>query len=436
MLHSIVSIGTTYKVGPGQTFSRIGSVPTHNLVAGDTVMVYYKPTPYYEKFLLAGVGTPTNPIVFMGIPDVNGNMPVLDGENAISSTLFNFENENRQIIKVGKTGGNSDFIIIDGFVFRNANNLNTFTDSNGFQQSYNSNACAVRPAECNNILVRNCEVYNCGNGFQGGAGNPQVFTIEKSYIHDNGLSNDQTTPYIHNFYALGGPGSIFIIQYCHIGGVAGDGQNIKSRADQSIIRFNWIEGGNSRQLDLVDGAGLTMDSYVYGNIIVKTQTDSNKGIVHWGQDNGRNPTGKLYFYNNTIINKCNSATYFLASASERSLVVQNNIFYDVSPSSSFGTFIGGFSGSNNWLSTSISGADSLTASVIGVNPMFINTTFLDYRLQTGSSCIDIVNGFIAPGGYSLNKEYISHLSYVNRSIVNSKLDLGAYEYGTALECKK
>jgi len=435
MLYSIASIATTYKVGPSQTYNSIGSVPTHNLVAGDTVMVYYKPTPYYEKFLLAGVGTPTNPIVLMGIPDANGNMPILDGENAVSSTLFNFWNEDRQIIKVGQSG-NSDYIIIDGFVFRNANNLNTFTDKNGVQQSYNANACAIRPEECNNLLVRNCEVYNCGNGLQGGNGNPQVFTIEKSYIHDNGLSNDPNSPYIHNFYGEGGQGSIFTIQYCRIGGVVGDGQNIKSRSDQNIIRYNWIEGGNNRQLDLVDGVGFTMDSYIYGNVIIKTQTDSNKTIVHWGQDNGHNPSGTLYFYNNTVVNKCNSASYFLSSASGRSLVAQNNIFYDASPSFSFGSFTGGLSGTNNWLSTSISGAGSLTASITGTDPMFISTTDPDYHLQSGSSCIDVVNGFTAPDGYLLDKEYVSHLSYVNRNVVNSNLDLGAYEYGTNLAIGK
>jgi hypothetical protein len=117
-----------YEVGPGKTYARIVDVPTHSLLAGDVVKVYAKSTPYREKFLLHGVGTATAPIMFFGIPDANGNKPVIDGQNAISATAHGnyYWNEDRQVILVGQYSNRlSDYIIIDGCVVRNANRNNT-----------------------------------------------------------------------------------------------------------------------------------------------------------------------------------------------------------------------------------------------------------------------------------------------------------------------
>jgi len=51
----------TYEVGPGKTYANIGDVPLESLAAGDTMLIYYRATPYKEKFVIAARGTPTSP---------------------------------------------------------------------------------------------------------------------------------------------------------------------------------------------------------------------------------------------------------------------------------------------------------------------------------------------------------------------------------------
>lgn len=78
-------MGLVYEVGPGKPYEKIGDVPLESLNPGDTVKIYYKSTPYYEKWVIGRTGTQNLPIVFQGVPDpVTGNLPVIDGENAVT----------------------------------------------------------------------------------------------------------------------------------------------------------------------------------------------------------------------------------------------------------------------------------------------------------------------------------------------------------------
>ncbi|MCP4153872.1 MAG: hypothetical protein GY757_39465, partial [bacterium] len=174
--------GTVYEVGPGKTYARIIDCPTHNLAAGDIINVYYRSTPYREKFLLHGIGTAQNPVKLIGIPDSNGNKPVIDAENAVSSTAINYVNEDRQIIKIGQYNSlHSDHVIVDGFVLKNAHRHNTYTDDHGIVQNYGSNACGIRSEYGGDITIRNCEMYNNENGVYNGSGNPQHLVLEYCY---------------------------------------------------------------------------------------------------------------------------------------------------------------------------------------------------------------------------------------------------------------
>jgi hypothetical protein len=49
---------TTFEVGPGKTYANVGDVPLESLTAGDTVLIYYRTTPYKEKFVVAGSARP------------------------------------------------------------------------------------------------------------------------------------------------------------------------------------------------------------------------------------------------------------------------------------------------------------------------------------------------------------------------------------------
>jgi hypothetical protein len=77
---------TDYHVGPGQSYTMIGQVPWYALQAGDNVYIHYQSTPYYEKFLISGQGTASNWIRVIGVPGPNGQLPVISGNGATTST--------------------------------------------------------------------------------------------------------------------------------------------------------------------------------------------------------------------------------------------------------------------------------------------------------------------------------------------------------------
>ena len=52
VLYPSLSLATDYHVGPGQTYVNIGDVAWESLLAGDTVYIHARPTPFAEKWVL------------------------------------------------------------------------------------------------------------------------------------------------------------------------------------------------------------------------------------------------------------------------------------------------------------------------------------------------------------------------------------------------
>lgn len=52
IISHLTCFATIYPVGPGKTYTTISNVPWESLAAGDTVLIYYKDSPYKEKFVL------------------------------------------------------------------------------------------------------------------------------------------------------------------------------------------------------------------------------------------------------------------------------------------------------------------------------------------------------------------------------------------------
>jgi hypothetical protein len=62
----------TYEVGPGKPLTSIGQAPWAALQPGDTVLIYYRSTPYKEKWVICRQGTATAPITVRGVPGPTG----------------------------------------------------------------------------------------------------------------------------------------------------------------------------------------------------------------------------------------------------------------------------------------------------------------------------------------------------------------------------
>ena len=58
---------------------------------GDTRDIHWpNGPPYYEKLLISESGTASAPINIVGVPGPNGQQPIIDGDNATTSSQFQY----------------------------------------------------------------------------------------------------------------------------------------------------------------------------------------------------------------------------------------------------------------------------------------------------------------------------------------------------------
>ncbi len=347
----IAGSGTDYPVGPGQTYPDISDIPWDNLGPGDTVRIHHRSSPYREKIVIRSSGTEQDPIRICGVKAANGERPVLDGDGAINdpddaaayTTYAPMEGLAMIMIYNQDYHLKDSNIIIDGLHIRNAKNTFSYTRVNGSSDTYENGAACIRIQAGDNIVIRDNEIENCGNGiFTMSQGYNEAhltrnLLIEGNYIHQSGQAGSYRE---HGLYiqAIGAT-----YQYNRFGSNApgAGGATLKERVAGSVIRYNWFEGGSSRFLDLVeveDAApwyivkeylselgctdinncpGIDPDrlqkvqeaeamyrkTHVYGNFFdhVGGQTDAGS-MVHYGWDNdiALAREGILYFYHNTV----------------------------------------------------------------------------------------------------------------------------------------
>ncbi|MFH1709062.1 MAG: right-handed parallel beta-helix repeat-containing protein [Planctomycetota bacterium] len=342
-----------YNVGPAQPYTSIGAVPWESLGPGDIVRIHWRATPYAEKILICTGGTVADPIIVEGVPDGSGNRPIITGNGATTRAALDYYGCERSLIMLGdrttaRDGGNNPIaftdgkliknIIIRGLELRSAHPAYSFTDYAGDTvPCYNDNASAVFVEYGVNITIRDCVVTDCANGLFTAYQSKNVL-IESNCVYGNGSVGNI---FVHNIYTES-QGIVF--QYNRLGALraGANGNNLKDRSIGTVVRYNWIEGGN-RQLDLtnVDDPGYTADHYdlyvnhpdyftafVYGNILIEPAGDGNAQICHFGGDAGGLGSYKtqLYFYQNTVISKRTDYTsWFMLSTNDQYCDCRNNI---------------------------------------------------------------------------------------------------------------
>ena len=192
------------------------------------------------------------------------------------------------------------------------------------------NGAGVRINQANDVTIRDCVIHHNDMGIMSnGDGTPQAGVdqrIENCLIHSNG---DATEPgYNHNLY-LGG--TSVTLQGCEIHSSL-TGHNVKSRAHRTQIFACYIHDSANREFDLVDAQGDTTapgsDAVLAGNLIVKARNCSgNRGVIHFGQDGGKERDGTLYLVHNTIVTPFVSPVVTLSSGKARAQFF-NNIVWD------------------------------------------------------------------------------------------------------------
>jgi len=343
--------GTDYPVGPGQTYTTLSDVPWDNLGPGDTVRIHYRSAPYREKIVIRTSGTEQEPLRICGVSNQSGERPILDGDGAVNdpddaaayTTYPPMEGLAMILIYNQDYELKDSNIIIDGLHIRNAKNTFTYTRMNGSTDNYENGAACIRVQAGDNIVIRDNEIENCGNGiFTMSQGDNEAhltrnILIEGNHIHGNG----QAGSYLEHGSYIQAIGATY--QYNRFGSNApgAEGASLKERVAGSVIRYNWFEGDSVRFLDLVEvedaapwyivaeylkelgctdindcpgldpvrlqkvqeAESLYRNTYVYGNFFDHIGSQTSAGsMVHYGWDNDISLAreGSLHFYNNTV----------------------------------------------------------------------------------------------------------------------------------------
>jgi parallel beta-helix repeat protein len=444
-----------YDVGPGQPYSSIGATPLASLQPGDTVRIHYQATPYKEKWVICRQGTAAQPITFSGVAGPNGELPIIEGINAVTAPGLNYWSEGRGIVKIGGANIPADtmpkYIVIENLEIRGARSSYTFKDDTGATVAYSSNATTIYVEKCENCTLRNNVLHDAGNALFVASSDPDVsrnIAIEGNHIYDGG---NVGSIFEHNVYteALG-----IRFEGNFLGRLltGAGGNNLKDRSAGTVIRYNWIEGGN-RQLDLVDAEDSTIlssdpsyhSTFVYGNILIEYANDGNRQMVHYGGDSGNTSIyrkGTLYYYNNTMVsNRTDRTTLFRGSTNEETIDARNNIFYStlagntVALADEFGVF----NLNRNWIKsgwvvsfgTFTGTVNNSNTMVTGTAPGFIDEAMQDYHLTSGAQCANASgNPNLNPAALPTNdvvRQYIKHQSTELRPN-DGVYDIGAYEF--------
>jgi hypothetical protein len=433
-----------FHVGPDQAYTSIGQVPWESLSAGDTVFIHARPTPYREKWVINRVGTASLPITVRGVPDGNGTLPIILGEEATTRPQLNYWNEERGILKIGGSNkpddGTPAYVVVENLNFRRARGV--FTGRYG-ESTYSSNAAGIYVEKGDHITIRNCILEDSGNGlFVASAASNMV--IEKNHIFGNG---NPGSIYEHNTYT---EARNIIYQFNRFGPLCDGclGNNLKDRSSGTVIRFNWIESGN-RQLDLVDAedsSALVADpayqrTFVYGNVLIEPDGAGNSQIVHFGGDSGDTAIyrGTLYFWNNTVVStRSGNTTLLRLSTNGQVADVRNNIVFvsasgeHLALSNSAGTLNygwnllkPGFVDSHEEVTGRVT---SLGGNLVVANPDFVNQALSDFHLLASSAGRDGAGPLpAAVAAYPLDSEYLEHQAQHVRQ-TDAHPDIGAFEY--------
>lgn len=292
------------KVGPEQAFAHIEDALTQAR-AGDMILIH--PLPNHEPYAQVGLNI-TKPRLTLkavgGRVVLSGKGGDQNGRGALPRAIIQFSR--------GADGGR-----LEGFELTGAHNNS-------------HNGAGVRINQANDVTIHDCVIHHNDMGIMSNGDGTQRTgvnqLIENCLIHSNG---DTTEPgYNHNLY-LGGT-SVALVG-CEVHSSL-TGHNVKSRAHRTTVLACYIHDSANREFDLVDAQGDTTapgsDAVLAGNIIVKARNCSgNRGVLHFGQDGGKEHDGTLYLVHNTIVTPFVSPVVTLSSGKAHAQLF-NNLFWD------------------------------------------------------------------------------------------------------------
>ncbi|MBW7997442.1 MAG: DNRLRE domain-containing protein [Candidatus Glassbacteria bacterium] len=392
-------------IDAGGSLTEYGSITEAVAAVQPGQEIVLGPGVYYETFDLTPSATAEAPLKIRG----DGNpRPIIDG--SLNSTSW--KNTDRGLIKVS-----GNFWTIEHLEVRNAHPWAEAGANSGGFYIYPGNDCTIR----------DCAVYYNGDGIfcTSTSGN---LTLEYNEVAWNSFPG---AGYEHGHYVSGW--GLTIVRFCYIH--HNGGQNFKTRAEDLVFAYNYLQSCGNYQVDMVEGSEFTdQDALLIGNVIVTdNQARTNGQFMVFGQ-NRRG--GSLLLFNNTFVHLYPSGSSFVhlwypgtASVGSTTFEAWNNVFY-IAPGAGEIQLLDAdkptpVKGSNNWISDGVSAVPAaFTATLGGDNPGLVNIEGGDYRPLPGSPLVDAG----LPGADQAPEFHYDHpRGQEPRTVAGEAIDIGAYE---------
>jgi hypothetical protein len=340
--------GLTFNVGPGKTYATPKDVPWLSLLPCDTVNIYYSTTPYKDIIYLASRGRANKWITIQGVAGPNGELPILDGTNAVmpknTGALSGLDSAAMIIISTPSASAvtrssnyKPGYLHITGLKIRNARPPQKVTNLSGSTGTWGNFSAGISIYGAEKVAITKCDLGDNGLGiFANSTGGEWLQTrnllIARNHFHGNGNVGSFSE---HNAYTEG-IGTVYEYNYFAPPINGSNGDNIKERSAGVIFRYNYIEGGadlialrdpesnvdyESAQVDTF-GEKLVANAFVYSNILVTRQyLQAIVGHGDGGMGTNKQPReGSLYFYNNRVASFVNNESFW-----------RNNNYFEFQP---------------------------------------------------------------------------------------------------------
>lgn len=468
-------------------------MPWYTLAPGDTVFIHYRPAPYYEKFLISTRGTAAKWIRVVGVAGPAGELPVVSGKNATTSSNMHYHwpaasgssaIQNLGVVQIAAGAGEKaplpGYVEIANLRIEDGSNRFQFTAEDGSRASYDGFAACIYARSVRHLIVRDNVLTGCGQGFYNWTGSGDVWwdglqvdtVVRGNYFHDNGNPGSYRE---HQSYT---ESDGVIYEYNHFGAMRAGamGSQLKDRSAGTVIRYNYIERSPSGwMMDLVEpengyaalGSKATYThTFVYGNVLISSGTSKvAPNLVHWNEDHqaglGRavQPANRLFFYHNTVLVLADQSEfrefhvfnttwggYDCAPKAPAGVIdIRNNIFAAIPRTSSGRPAALRFAYCNhtslafgsNWVSAGWATGSSATVTgtsnlASASSPGFVSAT--DLHL-TKSSAAAGIGGVLAPEvlNNNLRQLLVPSLQYVPHQRVTTRATSGAGSDAGAFE---
>lgn len=287
----------------------------------------------FDRISIQRSGTPEHPIIIRGVAE-NGEMPVIDAVRVnIHRSVFVLPQDVHDVVI-------ENLEICNSAGRRYPERV----------PKYGVNSSAIYFEGSKNITVRNCNFHHNEDGLFA-THEADCILIEDSEVHHNGTAYQGRHNRTHNFYFCA---KRQIVRNCYIHHSI-EGENFKSRGDNTILAYNWIDE-DAIYSAAVDSGGSKNTLWV-GNVIMKrTNRGHGQGRLLGLGDGTGVASGKLVVLNNTFVTFFPRDFYlFTENSSTGDVILLNNVFAGPGEVLVESHGAGEVSGSHNWVQSGLGG---------------------------------------------------------------------------------